>query len=381
MNLGTRWVSLVAAATFTVAAPPLLAQLASGYSVQDLGPVPDESTHSPGGFRGFQINEANEIIGYTYGNSGGTRAAIWRQGTLIQLGTLPQGSNCQGSGLNNRGDAVGSCQNQTMDWRPVLWRGGQVIELWPFTNQRQEGAVAINDVGEVAGQCWPLVPGRPHACLWRAGTLTDLGALPGGLGSWATHINAVGHVAGRSDCGAAGCWGEHAFLWVNGTLTDLGALPFGDWESVASALNDHDQVVGSSAAQGSTARGFLWDKGVLRDLGTLGGPRSVGIDINNAGMIAGWAEIAPDVAHATVYVGAAWHDLNALIGPSSGWELVAAEAINDRGAMVGYGRLGGNMHTFLLQPVVENIPALYWPGILALATALGGLAMLALRRA
>jgi hypothetical protein len=44
------------------------------------------------------------------------------------------------------------------------------------------------------------------------------------------------------------------------------------------------------------------------------------------------------------------HDLNDLVGPGSGWELRAAEGINDRGAITGYGRYAGETRAFLLVP-------------------------------
>jgi hypothetical protein len=44
------------------------------------------------------------------------------------------------------------------------------------------------------------------------------------------------------------------------------------------------------------------------------------------------------------------HDLNNLIPPGSGWELVEATAINDAGQIAGSGRLGGKMRAFLLTP-------------------------------
>jgi hypothetical protein len=43
-------------------------------------------------------------------------------------------------------------------------------------------------------------------------------------------------------------------------------------------------------------------------------------------------------------------NLNDLIDPASGWELLAAEGINNRGMIVGYGRLRAEIRSFLLVP-------------------------------
>ena len=43
-------------------------------------------------------------------------------------------------------------------------------------------------------------------------------------------------------------------------------------------------------------------------------------------------------------------DLNGLIPPSSGWLLNIAWDVNNSGAIVGEGTVGGNVHAFLLTP-------------------------------
>ena len=43
-------------------------------------------------------------------------------------------------------------------------------------------------------------------------------------------------------------------------------------------------------------------------------------------------------------------DLNDLIPPNSGWVLILANAINNKGEITGYGTIDGANHAFLLTP-------------------------------
>jgi len=71
--------------------------------------------------------------------------------------------------------------------------------------------------------------------------------------------------------GASGLPGDttfHAFLWQNGVMRDLGTLP-GDVASAAIGINSKGQVVGGSFDIDRNERAFLWQNGVMTDLNTL----------------------------------------------------------------------------------------------------------------
>ena len=91
-------------------------------------------------------------------------------------------------------------------------------------------------------------------------TLTELGGFPvSTVFSEANAVNDEGQLVGASSASS----GTHAFLWQDGVMTDLGALGGGYPDSVAKAINDQGQVVGYSYLPGNTTfRAFLWQDGV-----------------------------------------------------------------------------------------------------------------------
>src|SRR5262249_36008479 len=64
----------------------------------------------------------------------------------------------------------------------------------------------------------------------------------------------------------------HAFLWQNGVMTDLGTLP-GHSSSAAFGINGKGQIVGQSCSD-VECRAFLWEGGVMTDLNDLIPPDS-----------------------------------------------------------------------------------------------------------
>lgn len=203
----------------------------------------------------------------------------------------------------------------------------------------------INNAGYVTGTSTTTSLGPLHAFLYSNGQIMDLdlGTIGGG-DAFGLGINNAGQVTGRffTTTGAA-----HAFLYNNGQVMDLGTLPNYDYSSEGSSINDHGQVTGDSNSGdvGYTPQhAFLYSNGQMIDLGTLGGSRSWGNGINNAGQVTGAADVPGGFSHAFLYSDGTMADLGSLAGPSGSSE---GNAINNRGEVVGSSSTSSSSDAFL----------------------------------
>jgi probable HAF family extracellular repeat protein len=217
------------------------------------------------------INNRGQVVGYSYEDYGEgevQEAFLWYKGTLTNIGFgVP-------TDINERGQVVGS--DGGLGW---LWANGVLTDL-------DIDPHAINSAGQIAG----VIGGQNYggsAAIWDKGRIIDLGALshdPSFDFSEAFDINDGGQVVGLTT--VRGGHGIHAFLWEKGVMTDLGTLG-GDW-SEAHAINNAGQIVGySGTSELYGIHAFFWDKGVMVDLGTVGGPVAKAFGINEKGDIVG----------------------------------------------------------------------------------------------
>jgi probable HAF family extracellular repeat protein len=205
--------------------------------------------------------------------------------------------------------------------------------------------------------------------------LTDLGALPGGGSSQAEWITANGLIAGISQNGQTdplipGFPEFRAVLWQNGGITDLGTLE-GGYESLAFAVNNRGQVVGPALntipdtfclfAPGfctTQTRAFLWQNGVMQDLGTLGGPDALAFFLNQRGQVAGFSYTNSTPNSATDACGTnvptadpfLWEQEKGMIDLGTlGGTCGIPAALNSLGQVVGLSDLAGDstVHPFL----------------------------------
>jgi probable HAF family extracellular repeat protein len=254
-----------------------------------------------------------------YGDNLICLAFSWQNGVMTALDTLG-GNNAQGSGINDRGQIAGYAENSTPDpncpapqvlqFKPVVWTNGQIQLLPTYSGDQEGGVFWINNKGEMvgaSGSCaafdyrygLPLQP--KHALLWRKGLPpVDLGNLGGEINNAAFAMNDNDQVVGTSDL--PGDQYQHAFLWQKGVMKDLGTLP-GDVISVGCGINNRGQVSGVSVDGSGNLRAYLWQNGVMTDLNTLITPNSPlylmhAFSINSAGEIVGFGATSTGEIHA-----------------------------------------------------------------------------------
>ena len=361
--------SCFAALAFAVLAPcgPALADPL--YTVTLLGAAGSAATG---------INSAGDVVGQITSGST-THAFVYTAGGFLDLGTLG-GAGSAANAINDSGAIVGWADNGSGQSRAFLYAGATMSDLGALGGANSV-AWGISNGGVIVGSASNGQESDPYfqqAFRYANGTMQALGTLPDGLGSDAYTINSRGLVAGSSYEGPLTVpeYPRHATIFGNGAVTEIAPLVNG----VVYGINDLDQLVGR-VGQFFGTRAFLYANGVATELGVL--DESIGAsearDINNVGQIVGASGVMLTESqwdyHGFLYASdGTLSDLNALIDPASGWQIINASGINDAGQIAGTACRGTDCFAVRLD-LVSAVPE---PGAWAMFA--GGLALFGLRR-
>jgi probable HAF family extracellular repeat protein len=250
---------------------------------------------------GNSINNQSWVAGYSRLTDNQSRhAALWRDGSLLDLGTLGGPNSSVTWNVNNtEGVIVGI--SQTADPEPLgeawssaafysgpftvgfinlgfVWENGQMRGLPNFPGGNNGFATGANNLGEAVG--WAENEFHDPQCVapqvlqflpakWTLGppdVIQDLPLFSGDSSGAATAINDNGQIVGISgicDQAVGRHTAKHAVLWENGTVTDLGNLG-AQWWNTPTAINQRGDIVGFAGdpafVDGDILHAFIWTR-------------------------------------------------------------------------------------------------------------------------
>ena len=296
----------------------------------DLGTLPAGGYNSSAN----AVNSRGEIVGQAYntipdpdslfGYGYQSRAFYWNSGVMQDLGTLGAGTDAMAGLINERGQVVGRSYTSSVPNATCAGISAFTLSTGSFLWDRKNG---MKDIGGLGGACTlandlnnrgQIVGGSSltgdttvHPFVWNAATgVTDLLDPSDSSYGFAEGENAHGDVAGGT-CDSVTCyavlWRKNGGHWQKSTLSTVTDNAF------SGSINASEQVVGDVGTNSSAP--FLWEDG------------------------------GPIV------------DLNTLVPPGSGLQLIEAHQINDRGEIaIGALDASGNNHAVLLIPCDEDHP-------------------------
>jgi probable HAF family extracellular repeat protein len=246
---------------------------------------------------------------------------------VTDLGTLG-GQWSDAYAINDLDQVVGISETADGASHTFLYRGGQMVDLYPLNGQISE-PIGLNNLGQVAsgliasdGIYYPAVYDSQSGQITITGSLG--GVNPGGDAGAATAINDAGQVVGYSYV-PSGEW--HAFMYDKGVMRDLGSMAADNrvYYAYAIGINSDGKVVGGTGSQ----HGFLYSNGIMLELEPPNSSAGRAYGINSRGQVAGYY-YKGDTGRAFLYSGGQFTTIGPLESPYT-----VAFGINEGGDVVG----------------------------------------------
>lgn len=394
--------AILTAASFSSSAAPM-------YSILDLGTIHSGSGRSSA----YSISDTGLVVGNSRGrlptipgettrtNTRGARFLV-EQGTVHDIGGLGYSSghgSAVATAVNNGGAAAGYAPafNMTEGVRHYQsfvhhYKTGYMQNIGTLGNGAESRAYGINNNGKVVGWSNTKADGSDNVAYIhdiKTNTMSSLGGdLLGGSRSFAFDINdsdlVVGNAFTANGSGAA-------FMYQYGgteNAVNMGSLDNSNFAE-ARAVNENAVATGWSKVAGVDTA-FIYDQATgMQEIAGLGGG-SRGYDINDAGVVVGYADDGVSTDHrgravkeAVISMDGKFVPLYSLLSPSEQalWKgLTLARSINNDGTIVGTGRFWTDKANDKAMTMAFQITAVPVPGaIFLMGPALGLLGFMSKR--
>jgi hypothetical protein len=323
------------------------------YSIRSIAPLPG---HLGGVALG--IDEDTRVVGTSAGGNG----YLWVAGVTSAL--LGPGGESAGraEGLGPGGLAVGASGGSSSE-RAVAWRVAleETPMCWSLGGERLgplSVAVAVNASGLAVGWVDDFVSPRP-AVFGRGSVGTGASLLPLALGhveGLAYDVDDAGVIVGYSapfGPAVAMCWWWQGTRWIHMPLEPLVPGTF----AIAVAHAGAGTIVGHARGNDGTTHLVAWEDGRPVDLGAPADQHAFARGAASSGAVVGYSLGLDLQRHAIVHPGCAARDvapilLDTLLPPGTPWNTLREAAdINSKGEIVGYGEIGGVVHSFVMTPI------------------------------
>jgi probable HAF family extracellular repeat protein len=219
----------------------------------------------------------------------------------------------------------------------TTWINGRATSLGLVPGDHYSEGATTNLIGQSVGvsnfveKLGHIIRIYPTAVFFENGQVTELESLVQSGEDWtlmyANDINDFGQIIG---------WGRDnsteeivSFLFEDGILTELGTL--GGYATQPYAMNNAGHVIGQSWTSAGQNHAFIWEDGIMTDLGTFGGRDSRALSVNEFGQVVGGSEKTGGRERAVL-----WADGRSIDLGSLGGEQANANGINNQGQVVGF---------------------------------------------
>ena len=375
---------------------------AAAYTITDLGTLGGSFSQASA------LNNRGQVAGTSTTKNGDAHGYVWQNGKMTDMGTLG-GDFSVTSALNNNGAAVGLSVDQDEEYiNAFAWRDGKMSRVLQKSEQISV-ATGINDSGAIVGisqdkqeRVWGFARKGDKLLLFRlkdsdftavsainvGGSIAGFGFtnsgikaftrdaenkfrdLPGlsGEDCFAEAINERGDAAGASFLNDTDTL--HGVVWRDGKPIDLGTLP-GLPDSLAFSINRDGAAVGAAyppdeeneshfgkmpaVSRKDSIQRYMDILDCIKptsrlwlDEGSALSDRLASIDATQEKLRLATAK--NELPHAFIWRNGKITDLNKLLPSGSGWTLLIAPGINDKGQISGVGLHDGKVRAFLLSP-------------------------------